>query len=77
MKTCVGVVVHFFVFLTLALVGSEWPVSRSGLVTPEESPRYPLDRRLGEPQIQSGRSRKKKNLITTETRTTTPRPSSP
>jgi hypothetical protein len=37
-------------FLTLALVGDEWSASRPG-----KSPHYPLDRRLGRPQSQSGR----------------------
>jgi hypothetical protein len=40
-----------------------------------KSPRYPLDRRLGEPQSRSGRCGEEKNLNFTGTRTPTPRPS--
>jgi hypothetical protein len=36
-----------------------------------ESPRYPLDRRLGGPQNRSGRRREEKILVLTETRTPT------
>jgi hypothetical protein len=66
------------IFLTSELAGAEWSVSRPGRFTPGEgSPRYPLDRRLGEPQSRSGRSEEEKILNTTGTRTPTPRSSSP
>jgi hypothetical protein len=42
-----------------------------------KSPRYPLDRRLGGPQSQSGRYREGKILDPTGTRTPAPRSSSP
>jgi hypothetical protein len=42
-----------------------------------ESPRYPLDRRLGGPQSRSGHFRKEKIFDPTGTRPPTPRPSSP
>jgi hypothetical protein len=43
----------------------------------ESSPPYPFNRRLGVPQDRSGRCGEEKNLAPTETRTLTPRPSSP
>jgi hypothetical protein len=42
-----------------------------------KSPRYQLDRRLGEPQSHSGRSEEEKILDPTRTRSLTPRSSSP
>jgi hypothetical protein len=62
----------------------EWKSSGSGLenrdyrplesvaLTTRNSPRYPVDRRLGGPQNQSGRRRGEKILDPTETRTLTP-----
>jgi hypothetical protein len=47
------------------------------LYTRGKSPRYPLDRRLGEPQNRSGRRREEKIFDPTGTRTPTPRSSSP
>jgi len=42
-------------FLTSALDGGEWSASRPGrALTPGKDPQYPLDRRLGGPQSQSG-----------------------
>jgi hypothetical protein len=39
----------------MALDGGELQASRPGRFTPEGTPQYPLDRRLGGPQNQSGR----------------------
>jgi hypothetical protein len=48
--------------LTSALDGSEWSASRPGHFNFwGKSPWYPLDRRLGGPQILSGRGVEKKN----------------
>jgi hypothetical protein len=48
--------------LTSTLDGGEWSASRSGRFTPQrKGPRYPLDRRLGGPQIRSGRGVEEKN----------------
>jgi hypothetical protein len=57
MKTYWGVEVQLHAFLTSALDGGEWSVSR-----PQgKSPWYPLDRRLGGPQGRSGRGGEEKN----------------
>jgi hypothetical protein len=48
--------------LTSALVGREWSASHPGHIIPGESLRYPLDRRLGEPQSGSRRRGEGKNL---------------
>jgi hypothetical protein len=57
-------------FLTSALDSGEWSVSRPERFTPgEKSPRYPLDRGLGEPQSQSGRYGEEKNLAPAGNRT--------
>jgi hypothetical protein len=54
MNTYWGVEVYLRAFLTSALDGGEWSASRPGRFTPQgKSPRYPLDRRLGGPQILS------------------------
>jgi hypothetical protein len=51
-------------FLTSALDGSEWYVSRPCRFTPRErAPRYTLDARLGGSQNRSGRRGVKKNLL--------------
>jgi hypothetical protein len=55
------------VFLTSALVESEWSAPR--LTIGEKSPRYPTDRRLGEPQSRSGWYAKVNILDPTGTRT--------
>jgi hypothetical protein len=48
--------------LTSALDGGEWLTSRPGRFTPQEnSPWYPLDRRLGGPQSRSGGGGEEKN----------------
>jgi hypothetical protein len=48
------------VFLTSALVGDEWSASRPGrFYTRRKIPRYPLYRRLGEPQSLSAQRGKK------------------
>jgi hypothetical protein len=69
-----GVDVQIHIFLTSALAGGEWTVSRSGRV---KSPRYPLDWRMGGPQSWSGRRGEEKCIDPTGTRTATPRSSSP
>jgi hypothetical protein len=57
MKTCRGMEVWLHVFLTSALDGGEWSVSRPCRFTPRETgPRYPLDRKQDGPQSRSGRS---------------------
>jgi hypothetical protein len=66
MKAYVGVDLEIHIFLTSALAGGEWSVSRPGHFTP-------LDRRPGG----SGRRGEEKILDPTETQTPTPRPSSP
>jgi hypothetical protein len=53
MKMYVGVEVQLHT-LTSKLHGGEWSVSRTGRFTPGESPRYPLDRKLGGSQDQPG-----------------------
>jgi hypothetical protein len=51
-------------FLTLALDGGEWSASRSGHALPwGKDPRYPLYRRLGGPQSQSGHRDYRKNPL--------------
>jgi hypothetical protein len=68
-----GVDVYIHIFLTSALVGGEWSVSRSGrFIFWEKLPRYPLDRSLGGPQSRSGRLGEKKVLDPTGTRNQTP-----
>jgi hypothetical protein len=58
-----------WIFLTSALVGSEWSTSRLGRLPRGKSPQYPLDRRLGGPQSPSGRRGEEKILDLTGTRT--------
>jgi hypothetical protein len=78
MKAYGGVDVQIHIFLTSALIGGKWSASRIGRFTPRgNSPRYPLDRRLGGPQSRSGRRGEEKILDATGTRTLTPRLSSP
>jgi hypothetical protein len=60
------------IFLTSALVGGEWSVSRSCRFTPGKEPRYPFYRRLGGPQSRSGQYGEVKILDPTGTRTPTP-----
>jgi hypothetical protein len=50
-------------FLTSALSGSEWLTSCPGYFTPGKECRYPLNRRLGGPQSQSGCFEEEKNLL--------------
>jgi hypothetical protein len=57
-------------FFTLALVAGG-QLHATATLPPEKEPLYPLDRRLGELQSQSGRS-EEKILIFTGTRTPTP-----
>jgi hypothetical protein len=62
--------VYTHVLLTSALAGGEWSASRTGRFTHRGiSLRCPLDRRLGGPQIRSGRRGEKKILDPTGTRT--------
>jgi hypothetical protein len=65
-----------YLILTSALAGGEWSASRPGRFTPGESPRYPLNRRLGEPQNRSGRFGEEKILDPSGIRIPTPRSSS-
>jgi hypothetical protein len=56
MKAYEVVDVQIHIFLTSALAWGEWSASRPGRFTPRgNSPRYPLDRRLGGTQSRSGR----------------------
>jgi hypothetical protein len=50
MKAYGGMDVLIHIFLTSALAGGERSASRPGRFTPGKSPRYPLDRRLGDPR---------------------------
>jgi hypothetical protein len=50
-------------FLTSALHGGEWSGSHLCHFTPWDSPHYPFDKRLGEPQGWSGCYREHKNLL--------------
>jgi hypothetical protein len=59
-------------FLTSALVGGEWSVSRPFRFTPGKEPRYPFYRRLGGPQSRSGRYGELKIFDPTGTRTPAP-----
>jgi hypothetical protein len=55
MMTYGGVDVQTHVSLTSALAGGEWSASSPDRFTPRgKRPLYPLDRRLGERQSQSG-----------------------
>jgi len=48
--------------LTSALDGGKWSASRPARFNPKKkSPRYPLERRLGEPQNRSGKGVEEKN----------------
>jgi hypothetical protein len=59
--------------LTSALIGGEWSASRPGPLYP----RYPLDKRLGGPQIRSGLRGKEKILDPTGILNPGPRSPSP
>jgi len=50
-------------FLTLALDTGKWLTSSSGRFTPGEGGWYPLNRRMGGPQNQSGHFGQEKNLL--------------
>jgi hypothetical protein len=57
-------------FLTLALGGGVWSVSRPGRFIPAEKPQYPLARRLGGPHDLSGRyGEGEKSLVLNRNRT--------
>jgi len=59
-----GVEVQFHSFLTLALDVAEWSTSHPGHLTLDKKPQYPLKRRLGGFQSESGQFREgKKNKI--------------
>jgi hypothetical protein len=65
-------------FLTSALAGSEWSVSRPARFTPRERlPRHLFNRRLGGSQSWSGRCGEEKILDLIGIRTLTPGSSSP
>jgi hypothetical protein len=53
-----GVEVQLYSFMTTAPEGGEWSASRPGRSLPPGKTRYPLYRRLGGPQSQSGQVRK-------------------
>ena len=57
--------------MTAALEGGEWSAARSGRTLAPEKTRYPLYRRLGGPQGQSGRA---ENLVPTGIRSRTVQP---
>jgi hypothetical protein len=60
----------FFSFLTSALDGCEWPVSRPGRALPPEiDPRYPLGKRLGDLQSWSVQKTKEKSFASARDRT--------
>jgi len=62
MKAYWEVDVYIHAFLTSALDGGEWSASRPSGFTPQgSSPCYPVDRRLGGLQSQSGRGDEEKN----------------
>jgi hypothetical protein len=65
MKTYRGVEVYLHAFLTAALDGGEWSASCPAvlLVQPGKNYRYPLDRRLGEPQSWSGHGGEKERSL--------------
>jgi hypothetical protein len=72
MKAYGGVDVESHIFLTSPLAGSEWSASRPGSIIPgKKSPRYPLDRKFGAPNMDM-----EEILDPTGTRTPTPRSSS-
>jgi len=48
-------------FLTSAVEGDEWSASQPGRFTLGESPRYPLDMRLGGSRSRSGSGGEEKN----------------
>jgi hypothetical protein len=78
MKAYGSVDVQTHMFLTSTLVGIEWSASRPDRSNPgENSPPYPLDRRLGELQIWFGRRGEEKILDPTGVTTRTPRSSRP
>jgi len=57
--------------MTAGLEGDEWSAARPGRTLPPGMTRYPLYRRLGGPQGQSGRA---ENLVTTGIRPRTVQP---
>ena len=58
-----GVEVQLHSFLTSALDGSVWSVYARPLDPRGKSPRYPMNKRLGEPMSRSGLFGKEKNLL--------------
>jgi hypothetical protein len=73
MKGYEGVGVHIHTLLTSALAEGEWSASCPCHFTPGEgAPRYPLDKRLGGPQIRSARRGEEKIRDPTTTRTPNP-----
>jgi hypothetical protein len=68
-----GLEIQLYPFMTTALEGGEWSVSRTGRSLPPGKTRYPLYRRLGGPQGRSGQVRN----ISPPHRDSIPGPSSP
>jgi hypothetical protein len=67
----------FHTLFTSALVGGKWSASRPGRFTPENLPRYRLDKGLAGPQIHSGQYEEMKIRVSIGTRNPTARLSSP
>jgi len=63
MRRYVSVAVHLYIFLTLALDGSQWPASCPSSITSREKLPVSLNRRLGKTQSQSGCFGEEENLI--------------
>ena len=78
MKVYGGEDVWIHMFWTSELVGGEWSASHpSRFIAGEIASRYPLAKKLGGPQSQSGRLGEEKILDSTKTRTPTPQSCSP
>jgi hypothetical protein len=66
MKGCgdsTGVQVYTHLFLTLVLQEDEWSTSGTSYYTTVKELWYPLNKRLGGPQCQSGHFEKEKNFF--------------
>jgi len=57
-----GAEVQFYSFLTWALDVAEWSTSHPGHLTLDTEPQYPLNRRLGGFQSESGQFREGKKI---------------
>jgi hypothetical protein len=58
-----GVDIKLRSFLTPAFQKGQWPTSQPGCFTLEKKPWYQPNKRLGEPQSQSGHFGEEKNLL--------------